>query len=52
MKPSPSLRLDQRAIERLCQRRIVEPDREIFPALLAAFLPRGAKLDIAGLWSD
>jgi hypothetical protein len=28
---------------------LLEPDREVYPALLAALFPRRAKLDIAGL---
>jgi hypothetical protein len=37
------------AVDRLRQARIVEFDREVVPAFLAALLPRGADLDIASL---
>jgi hypothetical protein len=37
--------LHQRAVYRLRERRIVELDREVIPAFLAALLPRGAELD-------
>ena len=36
------------AVDRLHEHRIIELDREVVPALLAALLPCGAEIDIAG----